>query len=48
MARSAFFEPEWVHELRALLEKAGYPTADVAGILGGNWLRVAAACWTAG
>ncbi len=48
MARSAFFEPEWVHELRALLEKAGYVTADVAGILGGNWLRVAAACWTMG
>ncbi len=48
MATSAFFEPEWVHELRALLEGAGYSEADVAGILGGNWLRVAEACWAAG
>jgi membrane dipeptidase len=48
MATSAFFEPEWVHELRALLERAGYAVVDVAGILGGNWLRVAQACWAEG
>lgn len=45
MAESAFFEPEWVPDLRALLEGAGYAAADVACILGGNWLRVAEACW---
>lgn len=48
MATSAFFEPEWVHDLRTLLEGAGYDGAHIAGILGGNWLRVAEACWAAG
>jgi membrane dipeptidase len=48
MPTSAFFEPEWVHDLRVLLEAAGYSAADVAGVFGGNWLRVAEACWAPG
>ncbi|GGJ43152.1 membrane dipeptidase [Neoroseomonas lacus] len=48
MAQSLFFEPERVHDLAALLDRAGYAVADIGGILGGNWQRVAAACWAAG
>ena len=42
---SAFAQPEQVAELTELMLRAGYGDADVRGILGGNWLRLARQVW---
>ena len=42
---SAFAQPEQVEELAGMMLGAGYQEADVRGILGGNWLRVARQVW---
>ena len=42
---SGFAPPEVIPEIRAGLERLGYPTAAVRGILGENLLRVADAIW---
>jgi membrane dipeptidase len=38
--------PEQLPEIAEVLLKRGYPEADIVGILGGNFLRVAEATWT--
>ena len=43
-----FAAPEQLVEIRDGLLSRGYPTTDVARIMGRNWLRVAAACWRQG
>lgn len=40
-------EPEALPQIAAALSKRGYKDADVLGILGGNFLRVAEATWPA-
>ena len=40
-----FVEPERIPEIAASLRRLGYEAAEVNGILGGNWLRVAQAVW---
>jgi membrane dipeptidase len=40
-----FFPPEHLGPLEAALVDRGYPAADVAGIMGGNFLRVAREVW---
>jgi len=40
-----WLDPEVLPELIGLMERAGYPAAAIAGICGGNFLRVAEACW---
>lgn len=42
---AAFVQPEQIYELVDLMLGRGYPEADVQGILGGNFLRVADAVW---
>ena len=37
--------PEQVPELTELMLRHGFAEADVRGILGGNWLRMARAVW---
>ena len=41
----AFVEPEQFPELTDCLLRKGYSEAAIRGILGGNFLRVAAAVW---
>jgi membrane dipeptidase len=40
-----FFPPEQLPALEAALADRGYPAADIAGIMGGNFLRVARQVW---
>ena len=40
-----WLDPEVLAELIALMKNAGYPEDAVKGICGGNFLRVARACW---
>jgi membrane dipeptidase len=40
-----FFPPEQLPALEAELADRGYPPADIAGIMGGNFLRVARQVW---
>jgi membrane dipeptidase len=42
---SGFGQPEQVGELTELMLHAGYSEADVRGILGDNWLRLAREVW---
>jgi microsomal dipeptidase-like Zn-dependent dipeptidase len=42
---TGFAPPEVIPEVRAGLERLGYPAAAVRGILGENLLRVADAIW---
>lgn len=44
-AGSAFAQPEQIGELTEMMLQAGYPEADVRGVLGANWLRVARQVW---
>jgi membrane dipeptidase len=41
-----FFPPEQLAPLEAELVGRGYPAADIAAIMGGNFLRVARQVWT--
>jgi membrane dipeptidase len=41
----AFVEPEQYPEIAELLGRRGYGAADVQGILGGNFLRIAETVW---
>jgi membrane dipeptidase len=43
---SRFFPPEEVCLLEKLMDRAGYTTGQVAGILGDNWKRVSHAVWS--
>jgi membrane dipeptidase len=43
--RQDFFPPEHLPALEAELARRGYPAADIAGIMGGNFLRVAREVW---
>jgi membrane dipeptidase len=40
-----FVEPERIPQIAARLRKLGYEDAELNGILGGNWLRIAQAVW---
>ncbi|MGA8456081.1 MAG: membrane dipeptidase, partial [Streptosporangiaceae bacterium] len=40
-----FFPPEQLAALEAELAGRGYPAADIAAIMGGNFLRVARQVW---
>jgi len=40
-----WLDPEVLPELISLMERAGYPRSAIAGICGGNFARVAGACW---
>jgi membrane dipeptidase len=40
-----WLDPEVLPELISLMERAGYPRSAIAGICGGNFARVAEACW---
>jgi len=42
-----FLPPEQLPALREMLLASGYSEAEVAGFMGANWRRVAAACWPA-
>ena len=42
---SEFVPPEAAPELRRGLQERGYAESDIAGIMGGNFHRVASACW---
>jgi membrane dipeptidase len=46
--RADFFPPEHLAALEAELGSHGYSTADIAGIMGGNFLRVARQVWKPG
>jgi membrane dipeptidase len=41
----SFAAPEQAFDLTDALRAAGWGEPDIAGLLGGNWLRVMAACW---
>ncbi len=43
--RVDFFPPEQLAPLEAELARRGYPAADIAAIMGGNFLRVARQVW---
>lgn len=40
--------PEILHDVVACMREAGYSRSAIDGILGGNFARVAAACWKSG
>jgi membrane dipeptidase len=42
---SGFAPPEVIPEIRAGLERLGYPAGAIRGVLGDNWLRVADSVW---
>ena len=42
---SAFVPPEAAPELKQRLKERGYGDDDIAGIMGGNFYRVASTCW---
>lgn len=46
MAPCRFVAHEQIQKLATMMRDHGYRPEDVAGILGGNWLRIAQACWT--
>lgn len=41
----SYAQPEQLPEITGALVERGYSGADIQGILGKNWLRVAEACW---
>ena len=41
-----FFPPEQLAPLETELSRRGYPAADIAAIMGGNFLRVARQVWS--
>jgi membrane dipeptidase len=47
-SRIDFFPPEQLVPLEAELSSRGYPAADIAAIMGGNFLRVARQVWKPG
>jgi microsomal dipeptidase-like Zn-dependent dipeptidase len=41
----AFSPPTFIRSTVDLMVRAGYDPDAIAGIMGGNWMRVAAAVW---